>query len=92
MNLGHIALVREDWRGAVDEYREAARLRPGFAPAHYWLARALASLSDQEAGSPAARRELLEDARKAVARSLDLDPRDAEARALASRIAESLAR
>ena len=62
------------------------RLRPSFAPAHYWLARALVSLSEHETGDPAVRRALLEEARTSVARSLDLDPRDRQARELSARL------
>lgn len=82
LNLGHIDFVAGDYAGAVSQYREAARLRPRFAPAHSWLGRGLLSLASRT-GDPAGRARLVEEARSEATLALGIDPRDSEAVRLA---------
>jgi tetratricopeptide (TPR) repeat protein len=79
-NLGNVYLKRGDAAAAIPEYERAASLDPSLAKAHFYLA-------DAYARTGALRRALDE-----VHRGLEFDAGNAEARAVAARLEQAIAR
>src|SRR5262249_16200997 len=48
LQLGVLLERKGDWRGAIDDYRLAAQMRPSYVEAHLKLARALVHEDDQD--------------------------------------------
>jgi len=61
-SLGNILGHEFDWPGALDEFRMAAKLKPGYATARQWHAETLAQMGR------------LEEAKKEIAAALQADP------------------
>jgi tetratricopeptide (TPR) repeat protein len=79
-NLGNVYLKRGDAPAAIPEYERAASLDPSLAKAHFYLA-------DAYARTGALRRALDE-----VHRGLEFDAGNAEARSVAARLEQAIAR
>jgi serine/threonine-protein kinase len=63
VSLGHVKWYYDwDWAGAESEFKTAIALQPDFAPAHDWYGQFLAQMGR------------LEDARRELTRSIELDP------------------